>query len=314
MPRAKKTKHYFGTYYDLANEILAAPNLSDYGYGHCSIDGNDSPFHKKYGLPSHRPVILKLSAGEIEIPNQNGAPHAYIRAVKNGWTFMTCDDIDTFSSFRKSHFDGMPFYAEIRERGQVVQSTREGRDILFRDRKTNEVLYQTYCQKRWYPYPKVYLDESGTSVANAPPVLHRQIHHHFGWHPEKYNCLQPASAIIGSLYEQGWRGAKLAKFGDWLDTLSDELEGTLFTIKPPVSKFAALVLTGNHDHFVLMASDTYRGSTAHAMYQWDEQRYCEFNLDPDNVNIDRLNREIAEIHAAIVKRKEARLLDTLPLC
>lgn len=314
MPRSKKTKHYFGAYYDVANEILAAPNVRvNNNNGHCTIDGIDSPFHEKYGIGRHRTVILKLAEGEIEITNRGKAPSLYLRARKNGWTFMTCDDMDSFSGFRKSHFDGMPFYAEIQERGQVVQTVREGRDIIYKDRKTDEVLYQTYCQPRWYPYPKVYLDESGTPVANAPPALNQQRHRHFGWQPEKYHCLQSASAFIGSLHEHGWRGARLSKFGDWLDQLSEELEGKLVTIKPPKGKFAALVLTGNADHLVLTVTEKFQGGNVHALYQWEPERFCAFDLNPDG-DVDTLGREIGDMHAAIVQRKEARLLDTLPLC
>ena len=64
MPRSKKTKHYFGAYYDVANEILAAPNVRvNNRCGNCTIDGVDSPFHRKYGLSYYRSVILKLAAG-----------------------------------------------------------------------------------------------------------------------------------------------------------------------------------------------------------------------------------------------------------
>lgn len=316
MPRSKKTKHYFGTYYDLANEILSDPALRAYHYfGQFSISGMDnSRFHEKYGLNRHRTVYLKLTQGEIQITNIGKAPTLYIKARNNGWTYLTCDDMDSFSGFRKNHFDGMPFYAEIREKGQVVQSTREGRDVIYKDRNTDEVLYKTYCQKRWYPYPKVFLSESGRPLPLQQHLHQPQRYQHFGWSPEKYNCVEPASAIMGALYEHGWRGAKLSRFGDWIDSLSEELEGKLITVKPPKSGFAALVLTGNPDHFVLTASENLRGSAAHSIYQWEPERYCEFNLGPDLVNIDRLNREIAEMTEAIVKRKEARLLDTLPLC
>ena len=314
MPRSKKTKHYFGAYYDVANEILNDPNVRvNNNCGHCTIDGIDSPFHEKYGIGRHRTVILKLAAGEIEITNSGKAPHLYLRDGKNGWTFMTCDDMDSFSGFRKSHFDGMPFYAEIQERGQVVQTTRDGRDIIYKDRKTDEVLYQTWCRPRWYPYPEVYLDESGTPVANAQTALKQQRHRHFGGQPEKYHCLQSASAFIGSLHEHGWRGARLSKFGDWLDQLSEELEGKLVTIKPPKGTFAALVLTGNADHLVLTVTEKFQGANFHALYQWAPEQYREFNMYPHG-DVDTLGREIGDMHAAIVQRKEARLLDTLPLC
>ena len=316
MPRKKKQQVTLGLFHEVANEIMADPCLRQSEtstFTYWLDDG--APFVKKYGLKDYK-VRLRLLYGKIELDHigiGRNTPDLYVIGTRGGMTKYSCRDIDKFSCFRQSHFNPFPFTPTVTDGTNVGMSPKEGRHVVYCSRLTGRHLYRTTMTPRFYPVPHVTYGpngEEGVAPLNDPGV--RTIS--FGYCLDKLNCRVPTSRFIASLYELGWRGARLSQLVDWLDEF---LGGDEVVQCVGFNNECCLVMQSKSETFSVQSSpclDFRTGAAVlftlsnEAKVSTDKQVITP--LTPQSSITDSLNH----ISAALAKRREARLLDQLPLC